>query len=287
MNILKSLFISGFMMLCAAIAGVAVWGMFFQDGGPIGWIGVILTSAPFLLVISWLMLTKSAARTSAHFPVLNIVGAAGVGLAGWSWFRQDIGISTLILALSGWTGFLLYAYWYSRLDRVPSSELVIGRKLPELVLKDVDGNSVDSNSLIGTPAILMFYRGNWCPLCMAQIKELADRYRDIEALGIRIALISPQPHTNTVELAKKFDVNFEFFTDEGNAGARRLGIEIANGIPMGMQVLGYNSETVLPTVIITDKTGKVIWTHETDNYRIRPEPDLFLEVLRSHGMLSK
>jgi hypothetical protein len=52
-----------------------------------------------------------------------------------------------------------------------------------------------------------------------------------------------------------------------------------------MQMIGYESETVLPTVIITDETGKIIWTHQTDNYRVRPEPDVFLDVLRGHGML--
>ena len=68
--------------------------------------------------------------------------------------------------------------------------------------------------------------------------------------------------------------------------ARTLGIENPNGLPMGMQVLGYDSETVLPTVIITGRDGKIIWTHETDNYRVRPEPDVFLDVLRRHGVVA-
>lgn len=54
---------------------------------------------------------------------------------------------------------------------------------------------------------------------------------------------------------------------------------------MGMQMLGYDSDTVLPTVIITDKDGRIVWTHETDNYRVRPEPDTYLEVLRRHGVV--
>jgi beta-lactamase superfamily II metal-dependent hydrolase len=37
----------------------------------------------------------------------------------------------------------------------------------------------------------------------------------------------------------------------------------------------------MPTVIITDKQGTVVWTHETDNYRVRPEPETFLEVIRA------
>ena len=80
-------------------------------------------------------------------------------------------------------------------------------------------------------------------------------------------------------------MNFDFLTDEGNKAARILGIESENGIPLGMQMLGYDSETVLPTVIITDENGRVIWTHETDNYRVRPEPDVFLKVLRTHQIV--
>jgi peroxiredoxin len=120
---------------------------------------------------------------------------------------------------------------------------------------------------------------------MAQIKELAARYQDLDALGIRVALIAPQPHDNTVELARKYAVNFDFLTDTGNAAARALGIENINGTPMGMQMFGYENDTVLPTVVITDRDGKVVWTHETDNYRIRPEPDLFLDVLRRHNVV--
>ncbi len=45
-------------------------------------------------------------------------------------------------------------------------------------------------------------------------------------------------------------------------------------------MMGYDSETVLPTVIITDTAGRILWAYETDNYRIRPEPDVYLAVLR-------
>jgi hypothetical protein len=51
---------------------------------------------------------------------------------------------------------------------------------------------------------------------------------------------------------------------------------------MGMQVLGYDSETVLPTVIITAVGGRILWAHETDNYRVRPDPDVYLAVLREN-----
>lgn len=97
------------------------------------------------------------------------------------------------------------------------------------------------------------------------------RYKEIDSLGVRVALIAPQPHENLVGVSKTYDAKFDFFTDEGNAAARALGIENINGTPMGMQLFGYDNDTPLPTVIITGKDGKIVWTHETDNYCIRPE----------------
>ncbi|WP_340123849.1 peroxiredoxin-like family protein [Methylobacter svalbardensis] len=285
MNLLKSIFISNYMMLVMVIAGYAGW-MLYQGGNPIAWSGAMLTAGPLLTVITRLMLFKNVARTSAHFPLINFLGAVGVGLAVWAWYGQDASAAAPALALAGWFGFLLYAYWFSTYGgRQPSAKLKIGSTLPSFTVRNAHGALVTSAQLADKPAILIFFRGNWCPLCMAQIKELVSRYKDISALGVRVALISPQPHSNTETLAKKFGVDFDLITDEGNAAARALGIAQAHGLPMGMQMMGYDSETVLPTVVITGKDGKVIWTHETDNYRIRPEPDVYLEVLRRHKVV--
>ncbi|HEY5994048.1 MAG TPA: peroxiredoxin-like family protein, partial [Gallionellaceae bacterium] len=204
-----------------------------------------------------------------------------------AWYAKGAPVLPLALAAESWIAFLVYAYWFSTFGgRDPSMKLVVGSALPEFQVKNISGEAVSPRQFIGKPTIFIFYRGNWCPFCMAQLKELAARYEEIRQLGVRVAMISPQPHGNTVEIARKFriDLTFEFFTDEGNAAARSLGILNLHGTPMGMQALGYDSDTVLPTVIITDRDGRIVWVHETDNYRIRPEPEVYLEVLRRNGL---
>jgi len=89
------------------------------------------------------------------------------------------------------------------------------------------------------------------------------------------------PYAPVLALAAWLD----FLTDEDNRVARILGIHSPHGLPMGMQVLGYDSETVLPTVIITDTGGRILWAHETDNYRVRPEPEVYLSVLRENRVV--
>ena len=67
--------------------------------------------------------------------------------------------------------------------------------------------------------------------------------------------------------------------DANNQVAQQLGIFAKNGLPLGLQVFGYENDTVLPTVLITDATGKIIFADLTDNYRMRPEPATFLAIL--------
>jgi peroxiredoxin len=278
MQIVKSIFVSLYMIAVVAIAQVATQSL-WQTRDYLSWGGLLLVTVPFVIIIARLMIFRNVARTSSRLPLVTLLATAGVILSFWGYTRGGSSEAPL-LAIAGWTGFILYAYWYSSFDRQPSAQLRVGSTLPSFELKDVEGQTVTSSSFSDKPTIWIFYRGNWCPLCMAQIKELVAQYKELQSLGVRIALISPQPHKYTIALAKKFDAPFDFLTDKGNRAARALGIDHSHGLPLGMQMFGYSNETVLPTVIITDAGGRVLWAHETDNYRVRPEPDVYLAVLR-------
>jgi len=280
---MKSVFVSSYMMAAFAISVIAGYSL-WTSHDYLSWGGVLLVTAPFLIILGQLMIFQNVARTSARFPTLIVLGTAGVVLASWGYVRGGSPVAP-ILAIVAWIGFMLYSYWYSSLNRQPNGQLQIGKTLPDFELQDVAGQAVGASSFSDKPTIWIFYRGNWCPLCMAQIKELVSQYQELQSLGVRVALISPQPQAHTIALAKRFDAPFDFLTDEGNRAAQVLGIDHAGGLPMGMQVLGYDSDTVLPTVIITAKGGRVLWIHETDNYRVRPEPDVYLTVLRENQVV--
>ncbi len=114
---------------------------------------------------------------------------------------------------------------------------------------------------------------------MAQIKEIASQYKELEKRNVNIVFISPQPHKQTKTLAKKFNLNFNFLIDHKGKVAQQLNILSKNGLPIGLQTLGYNSDTVMPTVLITNKEGKIVFVDLTNNYRVRPEPKTFLRIL--------
>ena len=88
--------------------------------------------------------------------------------------------------------------------------------------------------------------------------------------GVEVALVSPQPLEETRALADRFDVGFHFLSDPGGRAALQLGIGHDGGVPPGVTALGYDSDTVFPTVVVVDADGRIVLSHQTDDYRIRP-----------------
>lgn len=275
---LKALFIMPYMM---SMMAMAAWSGYQLVSRPpsLGWAGLALATWPFVLWISRLMILRDRARTSSSLPILAACGALGTALAMYEAFGQKHLTASAMLASAAFAGFLVYDFWYSRLGRQPSAVLAVGDVLPQFVLQTPAGKRIDSGAWRGHPTLLIFYRGNWCPLCMAQIREIAAQYTRLAVHGVKIILVSPQSHAQSAALAKRFEVPFEFLVDVGNSVARQLRIDAPGGVPAGMP--GYETDTVMPTVIITDADGRILFCDQTDNYRLRPEPATFESILRS------
>lgn len=270
---LKSIFISAFLTALSIAVGHSAW-MLWQQPDALAWWGVILSTAPMLVFLGWVFVSSAARTANTLWPVLGISSAGVVLLA----VSGNQAVLPWVYALGfGLGGNLTYEFWYSRFGRTSSEALKLGSKLPAMSLEDEQGNPVNTDELSGA-LLLMFYRGNWCPLCMAQIREVAEEYQALAARGVQTLLISSQPHDNTASLARKFDVDFRFLVDKDNQVARKLGILAENGTPAGLQALGYTSDTAMPTVVLTDASKTIIFCDETDNYRVRPEPATFLRL---------
>lgn len=274
----------------------------FSPGNRLAWLGAGMASLPLPLLVGMLML-KPAARTSEFLPLHLLVMLGGVVIAGramytdfvnaWQLYREfpsalvaafNLSAESApgIVALTATVVFLLYVFWYSRFGRFSDARIDVGSTLPEFEVHDLDGNVVRSSEFRGSPAVFLFYRGNWCPLCMAQIDELVERYQAMDDLGIAVCLISSQPHEQSKALAGKLGVPFRFLVDTDNKAAEALDIKVLNGVPVGVPG-NYEPDTVMPTLVVTSAGGTIVFSDQTDNYRVRPEPDIFLAILRRAG----
>lgn len=279
MNKLKAFFISGYLTYAAVI--LTLHFIEFSQSSDITWLVASVIHLLPLAFIGKLYLTHTP-RTNRKLNFVTI-GMIGLTISATLVMQKSPENYPMlfIYALTTFAGWLLYLNWYSVLPKRNEDILKKGSTLPELIFEDATKSPISTHSFSGNKVLYMFYRGNWCPLCTAQVREIAEQYRKLDELGVKTVLISPQPHGYSANIAKKYDVPFLFLTDPKNRAAKIIGIFHKNGTPMGLEVLGYSSDTVLPTVVITDEKGEIIYSDQTDNYRVRPDPETFLKVLKS------
>jgi peroxiredoxin len=236
------------------------------------WVGALVAIVPLVTFMLSLVVVKRARTLRYQYPILALAVIGTV--LSFIGFESPASWYALFLGL---IASFLYVFWYSVLDRGGPTVIAVGATLPELALYDSEGLPVTPTE--GKHGLYMFVRGNWCPLCTAQVEEIAAQYQELEARGVEVFLIARQSAAHMRALAKRFDVAIRFCVDEEGQLARSLGIEHVGGVPFLMEPLGYESDSVLPTVVIIDPNRTIIFADLTDSYRVRPEPSTFLAAL--------
>ena len=180
-------------------------------------------------------------------------------------------VAAIVLAV-GW-------YWLTQrgLRQTPAG-LRPGSPLPDFEACDEQGNPLRSADLHGTPVVMLFVRGNWCPFCNAQVKNLTKHYKEIIDLGARLLLITPKPLETTRRVASFFDVDFEFWLDADLAIAKRLGLLHIAAVPKSYD-REYGRDTVWPTSLVVDAAGIIRYTALSKHISDRPDPELLLREL--------
>jgi len=280
MKLLRSVFVTLFIAYSFAIMLSGASALLTGTGPRLLTLGMFLSGAgPALFFL--LAFTKPKARTSSHPLGYSLICGLGVAITmSQSWKFGTVAGSAHLWSGACLAGWMIYLKWYSVFDRRQQHQLKVGTSLPEFSLLTQDGKPITSENLRGKSHILLFYRGNWCPFCTAQIQELAAQYQQVAELGAEIVLISSQPRHEHRKLAERFDLPMTLLRDPDNSAANNLGILQSWGTPFGLQLFGYPSDNSQPAVIVTDPQGQILWYQLAENYRIRAEPATYLDVLR-------
>jgi len=274
---MKRWFISLYLTVLAALVVTALYGL----TRPLPWTapaGMLLAAIAPLTFFTW-MAGARPARTEAHPVIVSVLSGLGAVVTMMAVYRYGDDLQPwligAVVALAGW---LVYVTWYSR-QPAPVGAPVPGERLPGFSLIGADGEEISTDSLRDHSAVLMFYRGNWCPLCTAQIQELAAAWRQLAHYNAKVWFISSQSQKHTRDIADKFSIPAKFLCDPGNRVAKQLGIEAPGATPIGLGAFGYPADAALPTVIVVDEQGVIRFIEVAENYRLRPDPATYLKYL--------
>jgi len=185
-----------------------------------------------------------------------------------------IGLTVVVLVAGA-----AYLYHRKHGPRPVPEQLRRGQPLPEFAALDEAGHPLHTRCLRGTPIVMIFVRGNWCPFCTRQVKNLTRYYKDIVALGARLILVTPRPQETTQRVARFFDVAFEFWLDESLAATKKLGLLLESAVPKDYYP-EYGSDTIWPTSLVIDAEGVIRYVELSKHIIDRPNPKTLLRELQ-------
>jgi len=175
---------------------------------------------------------------------------------------------------------------------IPDGVVAVGDVVPEAALVTPSGEGASLLDVLGdAPAVLVFYRGSWCPYCNLTLatyqRELVGPLGDA---GVQLIAISPQTPQASQQAVANGDLEFTVLTDPGNRLAEQLGLVTAPSpearaahTALGFEVADSNADDTpaipFPTVLVTDASGTVRFVDVHVDYTTRTEVPVILDAV--------
>ena len=177
---------------------------------------------------------------------------------------------------------------------VPAGVSAPGALMPDGELLDVSGAATSlARVRAGRPAVVVFYRGAWCPFCNIALRtyeaELAPALAD---RGFVMIAVSPQKPDGSLSAAQTNELTYSVVSDPGNQLASALGIltepdaeALAAQQKVGLDLAEHNADGGLtlpmPTTVVVDTAGVIRWIDVHPNYTTRSEVSDILAAVDS------
>ena len=165
-----------------------------------------------------------------------------------------------------------------------------GDKVPSLNdLKTTEGRSVALKDK-STIAVLVFYRGSWCPYCVTQLKSIENEVMPKIKKGVKLFAISVDSLVKAKKMKRNFKFSFDIISDPKAISLQKFKIinKVGPGLvrkyknSYGIDIEGDSGEThhmiAHPAVYII-KEGHIIFSEVHENYKQRTKNSKILEVL--------
>jgi len=181
--------------------------------------------------------------------------------------------------------------------RKPERIVAVGDTLDEFTLPDASGRPVALSEIVNSgPAVIVFYRGGWCPYCNLALRTYqAELAPELERWRATLVAISPQGPDQSLGTQEVAELDFAILSDAGAEVARTLGItfEPAQEVLDAQRALRLDLRKVnaagtpnlpMPTVLIVDRQRTVRFADVRPDYTGRTEVDTILAALDGiHG----
>lgn len=170
--------------------------------------------------------------------------------------------------------------------------LLNGSKVPDLKLKTSTGKAFNLRAeLSQKPAVLIFYRGGWCPFCNLHLAKIRTAVPELLKLGFQIIAISPDIPGELSKTIEKAELEYTLLSDSSMEMAKSFGIafKVDDGILKKYSTYGINLEAAsgkthhllpVPAVFIVGTDGKIGFSYVNPDYKVRLSAQMILEAAK-------
>ncbi len=172
-------------------------------------------------------------------------------------------------------------------DATDISPLLTGEKIPEVSVTSTDGEKRSLSSLINQkPAVLLIYRGGWCPYCNTHLVEIREAEQEIRDLGYRIIAISPDSPEMLKKSVNEQKLNYTLYSDAEGDLIKSFGIAFRAPEKYEDMLIKRSKDLnrdilPVPSVFVISKDRTIRFQYINPNYKTRISSNLLIAALKS------
>jgi peroxiredoxin len=133
-----------------------------------------------------------------------------------------------------------------------------GDPFPRLTMNVLGGGTLTvPDAFAGDFAVVLFYRGAWCPYCNAQLRAFQRASQQLADAGIRVAALSVDDEAAAAELAAKHGLTFPVGYGADAPAVAALTGAFANPDPVFLQSTGFVLDPAGNVVVSVYSSGAI------------------------------
>ncbi|GAB1623807.1 hypothetical protein AAOGI_38570 [Agarivorans albus] len=201
-----------------------------------------------------------------------------------------------------WTGIIFMAFYILSIN-ITFAVFLATKNTPIGDIKVKVGDTIlpfktvnfNSESLIGKRTLLKFYRGSWCPYCSAELVMFEKLKTKLTPYGIEVMGISNDTTEQQAAHLVRDNLTHTLIPDPELNIIRQYGVEhhkalaaTANdtiglfGITMPLPWKMKHKPMSIPTSMLIDEHGKIVWIDQSEDYRIRASEEAVMGAVKAN-----
>ena len=153
----------------------------------------------------------------------------------------------------------------------------------------------NSKSLIGKRTLLKFYRGSWCPYCSSELVMFEELKVKLAEYNVQIVGISNDSTEQQAAHLVRDNISHTLVSDPNLNIIRQYGVEHHKAIGATAEdtinLFGIHMPSPwkmrykpmsIPTSILINESGEVVWIDQSDDYRLRASEEAVMSAVNNN-----